>query len=567
MAYVKVGQIKATLAKSVAYITRPDATSDGLWVSTNTANVNPADFKAIARSFAETAERVGVSVPGPNAVLGHHVIQSFDPKEGVSTHKAHELGVQLIESMTGGSHEYVIATHLDKGHVHNHIIFNPVNLETGRRYRMPKSRLGEFRAMSDELSRAAGLSVIEREPRSFGKTGWSQQELYRVVKGDSGQQYIRTEIDKAARHARSWDELEATLLKRGIQAHRRGGANGTLSFQVYGAKRPVRDYKLGRAFTEESIMARLARASVNRIGVDASMILRETKTTMTVAVPGTKRELSLTVQKTQVVRRGRSLRLYIPASGRHVLAGKDGKLAKTVTTAGLYEFYSKPDLSQVMKNAETRPGPSWAGQLAMLRELTREVNARGRWMREQGVPPTVAITNARERLNERHMAYQSALVAVGDHLAQPAPDAQTVRVLESELRTISRELTTTEQDVRALMNITREGEPMTAADKLARSAEQEQAQARRNEDRAQRDRLADHTRDRETPAHEQQMDAERDGQQQRHDDQAVDRNGPMSLEDRLQKKLNEIRADAEEDAELTQDAPTRDDDRTQGRGR
>lgn len=567
MAYVKVGQIKATLAKSVAYITRPDATSEGLWVSTNTANVDPADFKAIARSFTETAERVGVSKPGKNAVLAHHVIQSFDPKEGVSTQKAHELGVQLVESMTGGLHEYVIATHIDKGHVHNHIIFNPVNLESGRRFRMQKTTLGEFRAKSDELSRAAGLSVIDREPRSFGKTGWSQTELYRVLKGDSGQQYIRTEIDKAARSVRSWDDLEAALMKRGIQVHRRGGANGTLSFQVYGAKRPIRDYKLGRAFTEESIMARLSRSTVNRIGVDASMILRETKDTMTVAVPGTKRELSLTVQKTQIVRRGRSLRIYVPASGRHVLAGKDGKLAKTVTTAGLYDFYSKPDLAQAMKHAESRPGPSWTGQLAALRELTREVNARGRWMRENNVSPSFAVTNARERLNERHMAYQSALVAVTDAMAQPRPDAQTVRVLESELRSIGRDLSTTEQDVRALMNITKEGEIMTAADKLGRRAEQEQAQARRNEERAQRDRLADQAGDRETPAHAQQAHAERTAQQERYDDQAVDRNGPMSLEDRIQKKLDEIRTDSERDAEEALDAPSRDDDRTQGRGR
>lgn len=557
MAYVKVGQIKATLAKSVAYITRPDATSEGLWVSTNTANVDPADFKAIARSFTQTAERVGVSTPGKNAVLGHHVIQSFDPKEGVSTQKAHELGVQLIESMTGGSHEYVIATHTDKGHVHNHIIFNPVNLETGHRFRMPKTMLGEFRAKSDELSRAAGLSVIDREPQAFGKTGWSQSELYRVVKGDSGQQYIRTEIDKAARTARSWDELEASLMKRGVEVHRRGGVNGTLSFQVYGSRRPVRDYKLGRAFTEDSIMARLTRASVNRIGVDASMILRETKETMTIAVPGTKRELSLTVQKTQIVRRGRSLRIYIPASGRHVLAGKDGKLAKTVTTAGLYEFYSKPDMAQMMKNAETRPGPSWAGQLAALRELTREVNARGRWMREQGVPPTVAITNARERLNERHMAYQSTLVAVTDQMAQPNPDTQTVRILESELRSIGRELTTVEQDVRALMNITKEGEPMNANDRAGRG----------NAEAVQRQRQTDQNRERLSREHAQHQHAEQSAQQQRYDDFETDRNGPMSLEDRLLQKLSEIRDEAEAESKESQDKARDDEDRTYGRGR
>ena len=543
VAYVKVGQIKATLAKSVAYITRPDATSDGIWVSTNTANVDPADFKGIARAFADTVERVGVSSAREGSVLAHHVIQSFDPSEEISVHRAHELGVQLIESMTGGEHEYVIATHIDKGHIHNHIMFNPVNMTTGKRYRMTRDRLGEFRAASDDLCVRAGASVIDRDPRASGKTGWSQQELYRVIKGDSGQQYVRTEIDKAARQATSWEDFERALLKRGVVVSRRGGRDGTLSYKIYGAARPIRDYKLGRAYTEASVMARLAHASVNRIGVDASMIIRESKTTMTVVVPGTQRELTLTVQKSQIVRRGRSIRIYVPATGRHVLASRDGKLAKTVNTAGLYEFYSKPDVAQFMKHAEPSVGRGWSGQLAHLRELTREVNARSRWVREQGLQIADAITSAREQLTERHMAYQSALVAVADHLAQPGAGDGVVRVLEAELRTIERDLTRTEQDVRALMNIKQNEEKTMAGDSnLSR--------------RAGRDHI-----DRER-AHDEYMHAEQVGQEERCEDQAVDRNGPMSLEDRLRRKIGELREDAEQDREQSPD-----DDRSWGKGR
>jgi type IV secretory pathway VirD2 relaxase len=162
MAVVKMGQIKSTPAKALAYIARPDATADGVWVSTNADTIiDPSDFKAVARQFEQTAQRVGVSKAREGSVLAHHVIQSFDPKDGVDTATAHRLGVQLAEQITGGSHEYMIATHLDKGHVHNHIILNAVNRETGRRFRVQKSTIGNIRDMSDELCRAQGLSVVK----------------------------------------------------------------------------------------------------------------------------------------------------------------------------------------------------------------------------------------------------------------------------------------------------------------------------------------------------------------------------------------------------------------------
>lgn len=72
-AVVKLGQIKSTPAKALAYSARPDATSDGLWVSTNAAVIYPGDFKAVAQQFAPTAARVGVSAPREGSVLAHHV--------------------------------------------------------------------------------------------------------------------------------------------------------------------------------------------------------------------------------------------------------------------------------------------------------------------------------------------------------------------------------------------------------------------------------------------------------------------------------------------------------------
>ena len=90
-----MGQIKATLAKAIAYISRDDATNQGLYVSTNTAVVDPSDWRAVTNAMQATAERVGVSKPREGSVLAHHVIQSFDPSQKVSPEEAHRIGVQM----------------------------------------------------------------------------------------------------------------------------------------------------------------------------------------------------------------------------------------------------------------------------------------------------------------------------------------------------------------------------------------------------------------------------------------------------------------------------------------
>lgn len=458
MAVVKMGQIKSTVAKALAYIARPDATSDGLWVSTNAAVIDPGDFKAIARQFSDTVERVGVSAPRAGSVLAHHVIQSFDPKDGMSAELAHRIGVQLAERLTGGSHEYMIATHLDKGHVHNHIILNAVNFESGRKFRVQKSTIGSIRDLSDELCVAAGLSVLPKPERATGRT---LHDTYRVLKGESAKEFLRTEIDKAAARASSWVELEAILARAGIETSLRGGRAGTVSFREITMGRPVRDYRLGAAYTEESIMARMSKSVVNMIGVDASMIVKETRDTITVTVPGTGRDLQLTVAKTQLVRRDRSLRIYVPAAEKHLLSDRKGNLARTVDTAGLYQYFSQPNLVDAAKHAKAKQLDAgivagWGASLSELRALSDRINAKTRWMQSDGSDAVSAIDKASAHLTEQHHAYQTTLVAVTELLADPAADPKELRVLSAELRIIERDLDTVKNDIRVLTKLTPE---------------------------------------------------------------------------------------------------------------
>ena len=279
MAYVKIGQIKSTPARAIKYITRPDATNDGLLVSTNAAVIDPSDWSAIATAMGETTSRVGVTKPREGSVLAHHIIQSFDPSEPVDSDTAHRIGEQLAEQVTGGQHEYVVATHLDKGHIHNHIIFNAVNMETGRKYRAQPKTLHGIRMQSDELCKVAGLSIMPPPQRTSAP---SLAEVYATIRGDSHKHFLRTEIDKAAGAATTWQDFEVALQRAGVETNRR---SGTLAFRDESRSRTIRDWRLGEAYQEDAIMARINRALTNRIDVDQSMIVRATDETMTVRVP------------------------------------------------------------------------------------------------------------------------------------------------------------------------------------------------------------------------------------------------------------------------------------------
>jgi len=101
--------------------------------------------------------------------LAHHLIQSFEPGE-VDFEKAHEIGLQLADAVTKGQHEYVLTTHIDKGHVHNHIIFCAVNFVDHHKYISNRRSYYGIRNISDRLCRENGLSVVVPEKDRKGKS-------------------------------------------------------------------------------------------------------------------------------------------------------------------------------------------------------------------------------------------------------------------------------------------------------------------------------------------------------------------------------------------------------------
>lgn len=128
---------------------------------------------------------------GGKAILAHHLIQSFSPDDNLTPEQIHEIGRKVMDEFTGGEYEYIIATHIDKNHIHNHIIMNSTNFMTGREYPWKVIQLqnGEyknvskenFEKISDKLASKVGAKIIEKEPKLTRKkyTQWQVENIYK----------------------------------------------------------------------------------------------------------------------------------------------------------------------------------------------------------------------------------------------------------------------------------------------------------------------------------------------------------------------------------------------------
>ena len=182
MAVTKIKPIKSTLSKALDYIENPDKTDVKMLVSSFGCSYETADIE-FEYTLSQALQK------GNN--LAFHLIQSFEPGE-VDYQKAHEIGKQLADAVTKGQHEYVLTTHIDKGHVHNHIIFCAVNFVDHHKYNSNKRSYYGIRNMSDKLCRENGLSVVVPGKGSKGKS-YAEYQAERT--GTSWKGKLKTAVD------------------------------------------------------------------------------------------------------------------------------------------------------------------------------------------------------------------------------------------------------------------------------------------------------------------------------------------------------------------------------------
>ena len=237
MAVTKIKPIKSTLKKALDYIQNPDKTDGKMLISSFGCSPETADIE-FGFTLSQALDR------GDN--LAHHLIQSFEPGE-VDYQKAHEIGKQLADAVTKGQYEYVLTTHIDKGHIHNHIIFCAANFVNYRKYNSNKRSYYGIRNLSDRLCRENGLSVLVPEKGSRGKN----YAVYKKEKTAKGR--LKTAVDALIPQVSSFEELLSHLEATGYEIKR----GKYVSCLVPGQERYTRLKTLGADYTEEAIRERI----------------------------------------------------------------------------------------------------------------------------------------------------------------------------------------------------------------------------------------------------------------------------------------------------------------------
>ena len=244
MAVTKIKAIRGTLSKAIAYILNPEKTDEKLLVSSYGCASETA-----AREFEWTrkiAEQKGMN---PVRIIARHVIQSFEIGE-VTPELAHEIGKQFTDEILEGKYEYVLTTHIDKDHVHNHLIFNAVDFVNYHAYKSYKRIYYDMREVSDRLCKENGLSVI---PPSQNK-GMGYKEYTEAKRGTSWKQKLKQTIDRLVITAKDYDDFLRLMQEAGYEIK----TGKYISFRAEGQERFTRSKTIGENYTEERIKERIA---------------------------------------------------------------------------------------------------------------------------------------------------------------------------------------------------------------------------------------------------------------------------------------------------------------------
>ncbi len=303
MAISKIHSIKSTLRKAIDYIVDPLKTLlvDGTQlVSSFGCAMETADVEfTLTSNLAERMIGDYTKTGGAN-VLAYHVIQSFDSKEKITPEQCHELGKEFAEQFLQGKHEYVIATHIDKGHLHNHIIFNSTSFVDYKKFRsQPYKTVAKIREVSDRICQEHSLSVLPAVGVGKSYKEWLINKEGKLTWKDT----IRLAIDEAVTKTTNWNDFVAEMTSAGIEI--KDGKHIAFRCMNSDQEKFIRGKRIGEDYTKENIIRRFsADKSVTAqipFSIDKSHIYKTLTDGFIVAVPDKDYYVYLTGTAAQLV--------------------------------------------------------------------------------------------------------------------------------------------------------------------------------------------------------------------------------------------------------------------------
>ncbi len=239
--------IAQALGQSTDYVKNPDKTDNGEWISAYQCNpsIVDAEFLFSKRQYEVQTGKAHKN----NDVIAYHMRQSFKPGE-ITPEKANKIGYDLAMSLTKGNYAFIVCTHVDKKHIHSHIIFNSTSLDCTRKFRNFWGSSFAIRRISDILCLENGLSVIEDPKPSRGNYGsWLGEN-----KPLTNRQKLEQMIDGALTpDCKSYENFLAAMQAAGAEVK----TGKHMAFKIPEGKRFIRCDSLSEDYTENAIRERL----------------------------------------------------------------------------------------------------------------------------------------------------------------------------------------------------------------------------------------------------------------------------------------------------------------------
>ena len=487
MAVVKLGKpVKSNLGGpngAMAYIIDPAKTDGGRLVSSNYERTG-TDYDALADPMLEDNENSPKGIQ-KNSRLAYHIKLSFSPDDPVTPERVHELGVEFAHRITSDEYKFVVATHTDRHHLHDHIMVCAAS-RYGKHLKaeLPKDIIEQWRVIANEISEREGLSVIfnpatervarkmrgdettpnedpttqARDPKHVEETsepgtaatarttrraeneepmerryGMSMEEIYASAKGLGVKDQLRMLIDLTLAGAENFEDWRNMLDVQGVDVTVRG-QHFTFTMKDTGFK--VRDTKLGSAYDMTNIMAGLQSTPVIPITFNRRLVAKQTRKTVTVWLPGTHRRKKITFDAKRLVDDGGStLRAFLPRDRDQIILDPSNRYAGKTPTPGLYQWFGEPTsrlepqttperlpLRYGVSPAQQRFYQAQARRLDRLAGEAKALNAAIRWTRLAGGDSAKGLRLPRGKVRESHDELQSAVIALHDAIQRGDPD-------------------------------------------------------------------------------------------------------------------------------------------------
>ena len=401
-----------------------------------------------------------------DGVLALHLKHSFSPDEHVNAEQVHEMGVMLAEAITGGDYKYVVSTHMDRHHLHSHIVICAANRRTGRKMRLTRRSIDRWRAVSDELCRREGLAVLENPKvetavehdemlkamrhapdqssgRQFGVespviastgVGADMGELYAAARGVGVKERLRILIDLDAARANSIGELAELLDSHGVGLTLHGGG---VTFMDRATGRRFRGARLGPAYSLDALGMRLSDGgSMLHLTFNNRLVAAVNNRFVSVWLPGTKRRRKVNLPVSMLRRDGSTWHLLMPATFTGMLMDQSNRYAARFDTGTLSEAFGHPrqrveslagDDSTMPRRYAASPAQYryyqvQARKLDELRTMAEGLNAACRLQRENGGGLAKGLRDLNAKADWAYGELRAAVVALNDVIDSHDPD-------------------------------------------------------------------------------------------------------------------------------------------------